>query len=158
MYDNDSANEYYSRTNYLIKLNMAFPLLTTDQYDATKYTPVGTVVVNRVESISLLRSAFAGLGAAFGGKNTLIQTAVNNLQARSMAEFTAKVQSTYPNTVQVVGLKTDVSEVGRDESATFMVMTMTGTCLVPLGQTGGSRRNRKTLRNRRGRRAASRRA
>jgi uncharacterized protein YbjQ (UPF0145 family) len=156
VYEYDIIDEYHSRTNYLIKLNMAFPLLTTHQYDATKYTPVGTVVVNRVESISLLRSAFAGLGAAFGGKNTLIQTAVNNLQARSMAEFTAKVQSTYPNTVQVVALQTDVSEVGRDESATFMVMTMSGTCLVPLGQTGGARR--RTLRNRRGRRAASRRA
>ena len=116
---------------------MAFPLLTTTQYDATKYAPVGTVLINNVEAISLFRSAFAGLGAAFGGKNTLIQEAVNRLQQRGLVEFTSKVQATYPNTVLVVALHTDISEVGRNESATFMVMTMSGTCLAPIGQTGG---------------------
>jgi uncharacterized protein YbjQ (UPF0145 family) len=116
---------------------MAFPLLTTTQYDATKYAPVGTVLINNVEAISLFRSAFAGLGAAFGGKNTLIQEAVNRLQQRGLVEFTSKVQATYPNTVLVVALHTDVSEVGRNDNATFMVMTMSGTCLAPIGQTGG---------------------
>ena len=119
---------------------MSFPLLSTTQYDATKYTPVGTVILNNVEGVSLLRNMFAGLGALFGGKNTLIQEAVDRLQARGTAAFTAKVQATYPNTVMVVALHTDISEVGRDENATFMVMTMTGTCLVPIGQTGGRRR------------------
>jgi uncharacterized protein YbjQ (UPF0145 family) len=120
---------------------MSFPILTTTQYDATKYSAVGTVVINRVEGISLLRNMFAGIGALFGGKNTLIQEAVDRLQARSLTDFTAKVQSTYPNTVQVISLHTDISEIGRDESATFMTMTMSGTCLVPIIQTGGGRRN-----------------
>ena len=118
--------------------------MTTTQYDATKYTPVGSVVLNRVEGISLLRNMFAGIGALFGGKNTLIQEAVDRLQARSLTDFTAKVQATYPNTVQVVALHTDISEVGRDDRATFMSMTMSGTCLVPIQtgvQAGGARRN-----------------
>ena len=119
---------------------MSFQILSTTQYDATKYTPVGTVVLNNVEGISLLRNVFAGFGALFGGKNTLIQEAMDRLQARAQAAFTAKVQSTYPNTTMVVAYHTDVSEVGRDENATFMVMTISGTCLVPLGQTGGRRR------------------
>jgi uncharacterized protein YbjQ (UPF0145 family) len=120
---------------------MSFPILTTTQYDATKYTPVGSVVLNRVEGISLLRNMFAGIGALFGGKNTLIQEAVDRLQLRSLTDFTAKVQATYPNTVQVVALHTDISEVGRDDRATFMSMTMSGTCLVPIMQSGGGRRN-----------------
>ena len=125
---------------------MSFPLLSTPQFDATKSTPVGTVFLNNVESISMLRSAFAGFGAAFGGKNTLIQEAVDRLQARGLAAFTAKVQTTYPNTVMVVGLHTDVSEVGSSNEATFMVMTITGTCLTPLGQSGGAPRAvRRTL-------------
>ena len=118
---------------------MSFPLLSTQQYDATKYTPVGTVFLNRVEGISLLRNMFAGFGALFGGKNTLIQEAVDRLQARGLQEFTTKVQTTYPNTTMVVGVHTDISEVGRDEQSTFMVLSITGTCLVPLGQTGGRR-------------------
>jgi uncharacterized protein YbjQ (UPF0145 family) len=124
---------------------MSFTLLTTPQFDPTKYTPVGTVFLNNVESISLLRSAFAGFGAIFGGKNTLIQEAVDRLQARSLAAFTAKVQTTYPNTVMVIGLHIDISEVGRSDDATFMVMTVTGTCLAPLGQSGGARVGRRTL-------------
>jgi len=124
---------------------MSFPLLTTQQFDATKYTPVGTVFLNNVEAISMLRSAFAGFGAVFGGKNTLIQEAVDRLQARALAAFTAKVQTTYPNTVMVIGLNTDVSEVGRNDEASYMVMTITGTCLVPLGQSGGKRTVRRTL-------------
>jgi uncharacterized protein YbjQ (UPF0145 family) len=120
---------------------MSFPILTTTQYDATKYTPAGSVVLNRVEGISLLRNMFAGIGALFGGKNTLIQEAVDRLQARSLTDFTAKVQATYPNTVQVIALHTDISEVGRDDNATFMTMTMSGTCLVPIMQNGGGRRN-----------------
>lgn len=127
---------------------MTFPVLTTTQYDATKYTPVGTVLLNNVEAISLLRSAFAGFGAVFGGKNTLIQTAVDKLQVNGMAAFTAKVQTTYPNTVLVVGLQTHIAEVGRDDQQTYMVMTITGTCLVPLGQSGGAlrRHTRRALR------------
>ena len=125
---------------------MSFPIVTSGQYDATKYSPVGSVVINRVESISLLRSAFAGWGAAFGGKNTLIQGAVDQLQTNGLAEFTAKVQSVYPNTVMVVSLHTDISEVGRgDQSELYMVITVSGTCLVPLGQSGGKR---KTLKRR----------
>jgi uncharacterized protein YbjQ (UPF0145 family) len=127
---------------------MSFPLLTTAQYDATKYTPVGTVMLNRVEGLSLLRNVFAGFGALFGGKNTLIQEAVDRLQARGLQEFTTKVQTTYPNTTMVVALHTDISEVGRDEQATFMVMTITGTCLVPIGQTGGRRRKNRTIKRR----------
>ena len=113
---------------------MPLTLLTTNQYDPTKYTAIGTVILNQVESISLIRGVFAGFGAMLGGKNTLIQEAVDRLQNRAMNEFTAKVQQTYPETIQVVALHTDVSEVGRDDNSTYMVMTMSGTCLVPLNK------------------------
>jgi hypothetical protein len=130
---------------------MSFPILTTTQYDATKYTPVGTVIINRVETLSMMRSAFAGFSGAFGGQNTLIQTAVDNLQNGGLQDFTSKVQSTYPNTALVIALHTDISEVGRSDGNTtsYMVMTMTGTCLAPIGMAGGYAKTRKTLRNRR---------
>ena len=129
---------------------MPLTLLKTNQYDETKYKALGTVILNQVESISLIRGVFAGFGAMLGGKNTLIQEAVDRLQNRAMNEFTAKVQKTYPEAVQVVAFHTDVSEVGRDDNSTYMVMTITGTCLValnkqPLEHIGG---RRKTLKRR----------
>jgi uncharacterized protein YbjQ (UPF0145 family) len=128
---------------------MSFPILTTTQYDATKYTPMGTVIINRVEALSMMRSAFAGFTGAFGGQNSLIQTAIDNLQNSGLQDFTSKVQSTYPNTAMVVSLHTDISEVGRSagDTTSYMVMTMSGTCLAPIGQAGGARR-RKTMNRR----------
>lgn len=128
---------------------MPFQILSTHQYDATKYKPVGTVLLNNVEGVSLFRNAFAGIGALFGGKNTLIQEAVDRLHTRAMTDFEAKVKSTYPNTEMVVAFHTDVSEVGRDESNTFMVATISGTCLVPIDQRGGAKRF--TLKNKKAR-------
>ena len=131
---------------------MSFPILTTTQYDATKYTPMGTVIINRVEALSMMRSAFAGFTGAFGGQNSLIQTAIDNLQNSSLQDFTSKVQSTYPNTAMVVSLHSDISEVGRSagDTTSYMVMTMSGTCLAPIGMAGGKRSTAtKTMRRKR---------
>lgn len=123
---------------------MSFPIITSGQYDATKYTALGSVLINRVEALSLLRADFASFGALFGGKNQLIQGAIDQMQTAGLAEFTAKVQSVYPNTVQVVGMQYDISDVGRNDNSTmYMVLTISGTCLAPIGQTGGGKR--KTL-------------
>jgi uncharacterized protein YbjQ (UPF0145 family) len=127
---------------------MSFPILTTTHYDTNKYSPVGSVVYTRVEALSLLRSSFAGFGALFGGKNQLIQGAMDNLQTAGLGEFTNKVQSIYPNTVQVVGLNFSVNDIGPgDQNTMYLILTITGTCLVPLGQSGGSNK-RRTLKRR----------
>jgi uncharacterized protein YbjQ (UPF0145 family) len=135
---------------------MAFTLETTDQYDATKYTPIGTVISNNVEAVSFFRAIIGAFQAPFGGKNTAIQTAVDRLLERGMVEFKNKVTATFPNTLKVVGLQTSITEVGGESQQTFMVLHVSGTCLVPFGQTGGKtkkktksakRINRKTRRN-----------
>ena len=132
---------------------MSFVLETTDQYDATKYTPLGTVIYNNVEAVSFFRAIMAAFQAPFGGKNKAIQEAVDRLTLRGMEEFRNNVTATYPNTVKVVGLRTSVSEVGGDEQQTFMVLHVMGTCLAPFGQSGGStkkgkRNTKKTRKNR----------
>lgn len=144
---------------------MSFILETTDQYDATKYSPLGTVIVNNVEGVSFFRAILGAFQGAFGGKNVAIQTAIDRLTERGMVEFKNKVAATYPNTVKVVGLKTSISEAGGDDQQTFLVFHATGTCLGPFGQSGGSgsgsgssgnkrksrkmprRRNKRSLRN-----------
>jgi hypothetical protein len=95
----------------------------------------------------MVRGAFAGFTGAFGGQNTIIQTAIDNLQNGTLKDFTAKVQATYPNTALVISLHTDISEVGRSsgETTNYMVMTMSGTCLAPIGMSGGAQRRRKGL-------------
>jgi uncharacterized protein YbjQ (UPF0145 family) len=136
---------------------MSFTLETTDQYDATKYTPMGTVMSNNVEAVSFFRAILGAFQAPFGGKNIAIQTAVDRLTERGMIEFKNKVSATFPNTLKVVGLRTSIAEVGGEDQNTFMVLHISGTCLAPFGQSGGKRsgsklksakrNNRKTRRN-----------
>jgi uncharacterized protein YbjQ (UPF0145 family) len=140
---------------------MSFTLETTDQYDATKYTPMGTVMSNNVEAVSFFRAIIGAFQAPFGGKNVAIQTAVDRLTERGMIEFKNKVAATFPNTLKVVGLRTSIAEVGGEDQNTFMVLHISGTCLAPFGQSGGKRsggkqkrktksskrNNRKTRRN-----------
>lgn len=118
---------------------MSFTLETTDQYDATKYTPMGTVMSNNVEAVSFFRAILGAFQAPFGGKNTAIQTAVDRLTERGMIEFKNKVSATFPNTLKVVGLRTSIAEVGGEDQNTFMVLHISGTCLAPFGQSGGKR-------------------
>lgn len=116
---------------------MSFTLETTDQYDATKYTPMGTVMSNNVEAVSFFRAILGAFQAPFGGKNVAIQTAVDRLTERGMIEFKNKVSATFPNTLKVVGLRTSIAEVGGEDQNTFMVLHISGTCLAPFGQSGG---------------------
>lgn len=126
---------------------MSFSLETTDQYDSSKYTPLGTVMSNNVEAVSFFREFLSAFQAPFGGKNTAIQTAVDRLTERGMTEFKNKVSVTFPNTIKVVGLRTAITEVGGDDQQTIMVLHVSGTCLAPYGQSGGRRRNKKTKRS-----------
>lgn len=107
-------------------------LETTTQYDFTKFTPLGTVIHNNVESVSMLRNFMATIVAPFGGKNFAIQEAVDRLSTRGMAEFKQKVMSTYPGTTRVVGFNTTIAEAGADDQQTCMVLHVSGTCLAPI--------------------------
>ena len=123
---------------------MSFIIETSEQYDSTKYTPLGTVINNNVEAVSFFRAIIAAFQAPFGGKNMAIQNAVDKLTENGIAEFKNKVLAIFPNTVKVVGLKTSITEVGAEDRQTFMVLHISGTCLAPYGQIGGkTRRNKK---------------
>jgi uncharacterized protein YbjQ (UPF0145 family) len=120
---------------------MSFPILTTTQYDPAKYIPVGSISINQVESLSLFRSVFGGIGATFGGPNSMIQEAINRLQARSMDALIHKIQQTYPNTILVNSLHSDISHItGDNNSGSYIIMTMTATCYVPTSTIGGNKR------------------
>jgi hypothetical protein len=128
-------------------LGMAFIFETTDQYDSAKYLPLGTVMCNSVEAVSFTQTM---LGPSSSHKGSVIQEAVDRLVERGMVEFKNKVSAAYPNTVKIVGLKTSVSEVGREDQHTFMVFHASGTCLAPFGQAGGFSRKTKRSKTIRG--------
>ena len=112
-------------------------VLNSPQYDESVFEAVGTVFITRVESISLVRGLFGSIGAIFGGKNRLIQEAMDRLKTRAYEDFIQKARSN-PDVERVVGFNVTVGEVGstsmsvqgNSEQMTSMVMTMIGTSLV----------------------------
>lgn len=120
---------------------MSYPILTTTQYDPTKYYPMGSVMINQVEAISLFRSILGGFTSAFGGAQPIIQEAIDRLQARGLDVLTTKIQQTYPNTIMANSLHTDISHItGDNNSGSYIIMTMTVTCYAPV-MSGGGRKN-----------------
>lgn len=111
---------------------MSFKILTTTQFDASRYEPVGSVLINRVETISLIRGFVGGITGLFGGKNNLIQDAMDALTKRGIEDFKDKVASSYPQTALVVGFDSMVTDVGRDEQNQYLVIHLKGTCLAPI--------------------------
>jgi hypothetical protein len=125
---------------------MSFPILTTTQYDPAKYVPVGAVMINQVEAISLFRSILGGFTSAFGGAQPIIQEAINRLQARGLDALTQKIMQTYPNTILVNSLHSDISHItGSNDSGSYIIMTMTGTCYVPVSGPAFGGGRKKTL-------------
>ena len=119
-----------------------FPILTTTQYDATKYTPLGTTVVFQVESVSVYRDFLSQFTAITGGQNMAMQTFVDSLEERSFDKFKNKVMEQYPDTSMVIGFDIKITEIGREAQTKFMVMTASGTCLQSKdAQMGGMKRN-----------------
>jgi hypothetical protein len=103
---------------------MSFLLETTEQYDNTKYSPLGTLISSNVEGVSYFRAIIGAFQGVWGGKNAAIQTAVDRLTKRGLIEFKDKVSVTYPNTIKVVGLRTSITEVGGEDSQTFLILHM----------------------------------
>jgi hypothetical protein len=129
---------------------MSYPILTTSQYDPSKYVPVGSVMINQVEAISLFRSILGGFTSAFGGAQPIIQEAIDRLQSRGLEALTQKIQMTYPNTIMANSLNTDISHItGTNDSGSYIIMTMTVTCYVPAGivMSGGKRKNKTSRRS-----------
>jgi len=121
---------------------MSFPILTSGQYDAQRYEPLGTVIYNNVHSVSLIRSIVAGWTSMTGGRNRLIQEAVDRMHMQGLAEFRQKISREYPNTALVVGMQYTIDEVGAGDTQTmYMVLTITGTCLRS-NQSGGRKTRR----------------
>ena len=105
------------------------PVISSPQYDDDIYEAVGTVFVTRVESVSFLRGAVGSFGALFGGKNTMIQEAIDKLKTRTFEDFLQKARSNAA-IERIVGFNVSISEAGSNEQMTNMVMTMIGTSLI----------------------------
>jgi uncharacterized protein YbjQ (UPF0145 family) len=117
-------------------------MFTTQVFNQNILEPVGSIFVQRVESVSIFRSIIAGLAGLIGGRSELIEKKMNDLSRVLMEELQLEAKKKYPSTVALVDVKVLFSHIGGDESGIFLSGQASGTVLVkrPVEQKGGSKR------------------
>lgn len=111
-------------------------LTTTPDYDMNMYKPAGMIVVNRVENISLGRGVIAEVPGIFGGKNSLIQIAIDTLTQNAMKELRKKARAQYKKISAIINVHFNITTIARAGMAygEYMIATATGTVLVPINE------------------------
>jgi uncharacterized protein YbjQ (UPF0145 family) len=123
---------------------MAVPLYSLQSIDTKKYTPLGAVFGKRIEAISLFRGFAAGIQGLFGGKIGMVEKKIQDATEGAKQDLLAQTLQQYPETKAIVGLQIHITDVGRDDSNQFLLVTAQGTAVgSKASQTGGkTRKNR----------------
>jgi uncharacterized protein YbjQ (UPF0145 family) len=122
---------------------------TTSDYDKTKYDIAGIVYSTHVEAVSAFRSFAASFGAMFGDKSEMITKKLYDAHKGAFEELMKNAIVRYPDSVGVVGVKTELSEInlGGEGASDLIAIIITGTAVVPKGTKvpgiGGQRFNMK---------------
>ena len=126
-------------------------MFTTQVFNQNTLEPVGSVFVQRVETVSIFRNIVAGLAGLFGGRSELIEKKMNDLSRVLMEELQLEARKKYPLTVALVDVKVLFSHIGGDESGIFLSGQASGTILVKRAgeQKGGYKRSYKGRQTRR---------
>lgn len=125
---------------------MSIPLYSVQAYDNQKYTALGAVFGKRIEAISLFRGIAAGIQGLFGGKIDMVEKKIQDATEGAKADLLKQAQAVYPQAKAIVGLQIHITDVGRDDSSQFILVTAQGTAIGPRQtQMGGkTRRARRT--------------
>lgn len=120
-------------------------IVTTGQYDESKWEVKSMVAATHTESVSLFRGLIAGIGGIIGGPSETMNKKMNDI----MGKLISKLQSQIGTDEMVVGTQFQFSEFGREQSNTFISGVVTGTLLKKKAQTGGFSRKNRTYRKKR---------
>jgi uncharacterized protein YbjQ (UPF0145 family) len=124
---------------------MSIPLLSINYFDTQKNVPLGAVFGKRIEAISLFRGIAAGIQGLFGGKIDMVEKKIQDATDGAKADLLKQTQAMFPQARAIIGLQIQITDVGRDDSNQFILVTAQGTAIAPKqSQSGGkTRKNRR---------------
>ena len=110
-------------------MSKPLPVFTIQTFNQSALQPAGAVFAQRVESISVARSFFTGIGGVAGGRSTMMEKKMNDLtQAKKM----------YPSAVALVNVQVHFSDIGKTDSNMFLAGQASATAIIkrvkPVGQ------------------------
>jgi uncharacterized protein YbjQ (UPF0145 family) len=111
-------------------MSKLLPVFTIQTFNQNALQPAGAVFAQRVETISLARNLFAGIGGIVGGRSTLMEKKMNDLTQALMQELDLQAKKMYPNAVALVNVQLIFSDIGKTESNMFLAGQASATALI----------------------------
>lgn len=109
---------------------MALPIFTIQSFNQTALQPVGAVFAQRVESVSVAKSSFAGFSSPNTGRSTAMEKKMNDLTKALISEINSQAKATYPNAVALVDLKLQFSNIGKNGDNILLAGQASATALL----------------------------
>jgi uncharacterized protein YbjQ (UPF0145 family) len=111
-------------------MSKLLPVFTIQTFNQNALQPAGAVFAQRVESISIARNFFAGLGGVVGGRNTMMEKKMNDLTRALMEELDIQAKKLYPNAVALVNVNVHFSDICKNDSSMFLAGQASATALI----------------------------
>lgn len=119
-------------------MSKPLPVFTIQTFNQSALQPAGAVFAQRVETISVGRSFFSGIGGVAGGRNTMMEKKMNDLTQALVQELDIQAKKMYPNAVALVNVQVHFSDIGKTDSNMFLAGQASATALIkrvkPVGQ------------------------
>ena len=109
---------------------MALPIFTIQSFNQTALQPVGAVFAQRVESVSVAKSSFAGFSSPNTGRSTAMEKKMNDLTKALISEINSQAKATYPNAVALVDLNIQFSNIGKNGDNILLAGQASATALL----------------------------
>ena len=109
---------------------MALPIFTIQSFNQSVLQPVGAVFAQRVESVSIPKSTFAGFSSPNTGRSTAMEKKMNDLTKALLSEINSQAKATYPNAVALVDLNLHFSNIGKNGDNTLLAGEAAATVLI----------------------------
>jgi len=117
-------------------MSKPLPVFTIQTFNQNALQPAGAVFAQRVETISVGRSFFAGTGST--GRNTMMEKKMNDLTQALIQELDIQAKKMYPSAVALVNVQVHFSDIGKTDSNMFLSGQASATALIkrvkPVGQ------------------------
>lgn len=119
-------------------MSKPLPVFTIQTFNQSALQPAGAVFAQRVESISVGRSFFSGIGGVAGGRSTMMEKKMNDLTQALVQELDIQAKKMYPSAVALVNVQVHFSDIGKTDSNMFLTGQASATALIkrvkPVGQ------------------------
>jgi uncharacterized protein YbjQ (UPF0145 family) len=106
------------------------PIYNIQLYDQKKLLAISSIIVRRVESVSIARNFLAGITGIVGGRNLEMEKKMNDLMTGVLDDLRKEALRINNKTIALIGLDIQYSEIGKSSDNMFLSAQAIATPLI----------------------------